>query len=74
MAVLSGGTWSDTAISSVVPSGSGTYQTGAVTCPAAGQCLVGLLPPATSSAGFVPYDDGVWGDARSLGTRSPKPW
>ena len=60
MAVLSGGTWSDTEIDSVSASGPTTLQGEAVSCPTAGMCMVGIQASG-STGGFVPYESGTWG-------------
>jgi hypothetical protein len=60
MATSSGGAWSDTEISTLDPTGSAEYQVGSIDCIAADSCMVGVLPPADQTAGFVAYT-GSWG-------------
>ncbi|MGB7052240.1 MAG: hypothetical protein WBG41_11770 [Acidimicrobiales bacterium] len=61
MAVLSDGTWSDSEITGITPSGSSNYVVGSLSCPSAGNCEVGVTAPATTTPGFVPFESGTWG-------------
>ena len=66
MAVLSGGVWTDSKITSVTPSGTGAYAVGAVACVGAGTCIVSVLPPASSVAGTTLYQSGKWSPLSAL--------
>jgi hypothetical protein len=61
MSVLSDGTWSDSEITGITPSGSSNYVVGSLSCPSAGNCEIGVTAPATTTPGFVPFESDTWG-------------